>query len=102
MLEFKSNFSDLIYKEHLVGKVFWLLNLLMFPVLRTINDWRINCGADSKNASKTPEAKAFFLMLRTRCKFSGKLVSISKSATNSLIFLKEAQCVRKISIIYDT
>ncbi len=60
----------------------------MFPVLKTIDDCKMNCGADSRKASKTPLSNASFFISKTKVEFSGKLVSIIKRPTNSLKLLK--------------
>ncbi len=58
------------------------------PVLKTIDDCKMNCGADSRKASKTPEFKASFFIFNIKVEFSGKLVSIIKSPMKSLRLLK--------------
>ncbi len=60
----------------------------MFPVLKTMDDCRMNCGADSRKASNTPLSNASFFNLKTKVEFSGKDVSINKIPTKILKFLK--------------
>jgi hypothetical protein len=63
-------------------------HLLIFPVLKTIDNCKINCGAASRKASKVAAPKASCLTLRIRDTFFSKLVSISSSATADRKFLK--------------
>jgi hypothetical protein len=63
-------------------------SLLMIPVRRTMDDCKMNCGADSRKASKVPLSKASFFILNISCEFSGKLVSIIKRPMKSLKFLE--------------
>ena len=49
---------------------------------------KINWGADSRNASNTPDPKASFLSVNISSEFVGKLVSISNSPINNLKFLQ--------------
>ena len=70
----------------------WSFHLLIFPVLRTIDVWRISCGAASKKASKTAVCRASFLIKNIKLEFCGKFVSIKSRDINSLRFL-EKDCI---------
>ena len=53
---------------------------LVHPVFKMKQLWKMNCGADSKNASKSPELRVSCLIFATRSEFCGKLVSNNDKA----------------------
>jgi hypothetical protein len=64
------------------------LVLQMFPVHKMIEHCRINCGAASKKASKSPEIKTSFFKPKIKDEFCDKLVSVKSSEIKIRMFLK--------------
>jgi hypothetical protein len=61
---------------------------LICPVLKTIDNCRISCGADSRKASKVASPKASCFTLRIRVEFFSKLVSTSSKEIAARKFLE--------------
>jgi hypothetical protein len=70
-------------------------HVLKCPVLKTIDNCKINCGAASRKASKVAAPKASCFILRIRDEFFSKLVSISSSAKVDRKFLEEKRIFKK-------
>ncbi len=65
-----------------------LLHLLVIPVLRMIEDCKMSCGADSRNASDKPIRRADRFIFVTSAEFSGGFGDIRTSPKSVRIFLK--------------
>ena len=61
---------------------------LVHPVFKMKQLWKMNCGADSRNASKSPELRVSCLIFATRSEFCGKLVSNNDKAIKERRFLE--------------
>ena len=72
--------------------------LLVYPILRMIEHWRMSCGADSKNASISPDLTGLCFKASIRTLFWMKLGSIVANATNTLKFLKTKALVNDVTL----
>ena len=71
----------------------------MFPVLRMIEHCRMSCGADSRNASISPDLRGLCFKDSISAPFWIRLVSIRASANTTLMFLISLCCFKHSDIL---